>query len=147
MNNSEPTPALFFEGQQPMPAANRLLGLIPEAYIMDDPHLGQHIRELAGEARASVMLLMLVEKEEDALHIRHRLETLASIVRSARTPSEFTLDFGTNWHRAVQSAWQEGDLIVCPVEHTIKTGLFHRTRVLCQVLVEDLHKSVYAISF
>lgn len=138
---------LLFEGQQPMPPANRLLVLIPEPYFMEDPHLGQHIRELAVEARASVMLLMLIEKEEEALHVRHRLETLAAIVRSQRTPTSFTLDFGTNWHKTVQSAWQEGDLIICPVEHTVKTGLFHRTRVLCQVLVEDLHKIVYAINY
>lgn len=61
MSISEPTASLLFEGQQPLPSAQRLLVLIPEIYFMGGPHLGHHIRELAGEAGASVMILMMIE--------------------------------------------------------------------------------------
>lgn len=134
------------ESSSPIPSAHRLLVLIPELHFTDNPQLAQHLRELAGEAGANITLLSLVEQEDEGLHMQHRLETFASIIRNSRTAVNVIIEIGSNWHHAVQEAWQVGDLIVCPIEHTIKTGIFHRTRILAQVIVEDLHKTVYAIS-
>ena len=131
----------------PIPSARRLLVLLPELYFLDHPRLAAHLRELAEEAGATITLLALAEREQDEMLWAHRLESFAAIIRSNRVPTEVVLECGDNWHRAIQANWQSGDLIVSPMEHTVKTGIFHRTRVLCQVIVEDLHKTVYAISF
>ena len=131
----------------PIPAARRLLVVIPELYFLDHPRLALHLRELAEEAGASIALLAMSERDEDVMFWTHRLESFGSTIRTSRVPVEMILEAGDNWHRAIQTNWRTGDLIVSPMEHTVKTGIFHRTRVLCQVIVEDLHKTVYAISF
>jgi hypothetical protein len=118
----------------------RLIVLIPAA--SDYTAATRRVWELANSLGARVELLGLCQDEEQEQGLRRQLVTMASLLQDGRVITEFKVEFGTNWVRAVKRNYQSGTIVVCFAEQC--TGLLHRP--LSQILQSNLNVPLYILS-
>jgi hypothetical protein len=132
--------ALLIPAGRPLPAAQRLVVLVPDAMV-DEAHLAAFIWALAAPQGLEVLLLGTPRRLDEQYRARRRLASIAAITRDdhVRVSSELISDKG--WLAAVRQVWRPGDLVVCHAELTSARGL--RRRPLAPALVQALQGPVY----
>lgn len=121
--------------------ACRLIVLVPESEV-DTALTAQKIWELATALESRVQLLGLSKDAVNEPGVRRQLVTLSAMVGDNNISVESKIEIGKNWLNAIQSDWQEGDVIVCFAEQ--RAGLARRP--LSQILESSLKATVYVFT-
>jgi hypothetical protein len=136
--------ALALQADQPLPAARRLLVLVPNADV-DELGFARRIWLMASPRRLAVIYLGINRNVQSESLARRRLINLAAITRDDGVSVATQLEHDNDWIRSVQRHSAPGDLIVCHMEQKfLDQGL--RRRSLAQTLVSALSVPVCVLS-
>lgn len=129
--------------EQP-PSIHRLVVLVPDADV-DETRLATKLWSMALGLGLNLLLLGLARDTFREARALRRLATIASITRDKRIHLETRVAIGTHWESAIQSVWQEGDLLVCHAEQR-KSAFGIDREPLAPVLASTLKVPVYALA-
>lgn len=141
-----PLAHLLIPTDQPLPPAQRLIVLIPDAEV-NETEMARRIWRLASPRQLAVVYLGLTPDPLTEAPARRRLTTLAAVTRDEWVNVQTRLVIGSDWCRAVQACWRPGDLVVCQAEHMVPGGFLGIwRRPLGQRLVNALRAPVYLLT-
>jgi len=121
----------------------RLIVVIPDQ-LTDQVQFSRAVRNLALPGQKTVVLVMLVNQPDAELAGQRLLATLSSLVNDPRIKVQTAIAWDNSWEKSLRKMVQEGDLIVCPAETTIRTG-FSKPQLLSQALSHSLAFPVYIL--
>ena len=122
---------------------HRLVVVIPDQ-VTDQVQFSRAIRNLALPGQKTVMLVMLVNQPDEELAGQRQLATLSSVVNDPRIKVQTTIAWDRSWEKSLGKMVLAGDLIVCPVETTIKRGI-NKRETLSEALSHSLAFPVYVL--
>jgi hypothetical protein len=136
--------ALTLVEGQPLPAASRLLVLVPGPATSIE--LANRIWSLAATKKEVEVLFMGAAWENNDLYtMRRLLATLAAATRDQQVRVETRLATGKNWLQAIRAVWQPGDLIICHREQAITAWGFQRLP-LAEAIAVTFQTPVYVLT-
>jgi hypothetical protein len=137
---------LLVPADGPLPPAQRLMVLIPEADV-DETEMARRIWSLASPRQLAVVYLSLTPDPLSDARARRRLTTLAAMTRDDWVTVQTQLVSGTDWKRAARAWWRPSDLIVCHAEHMVPGGFLGIwRRPLGRDLAVALNAPVYLLT-
>jgi hypothetical protein len=114
--------SLIYEEGMTLPAVKRLVVLVPNQDI-DVAPFSRRIWTLAFPDRLDILLITLPTDSDYLLTAERRLATIAAILRDPRLHIETRVFSSRSWLKIARQVWQPGDLLVCPAEQDISTGI------------------------
>ena len=135
--------SLLFEEGMTLPDVKRLVVLVPNQDI-DVAPFSRRIWSLAFPDRLDILLITLPIDPDYLLTAERRLTTIAAILRDPRLHIETQVFSSRSWLKIARQVWQPGDLLVCPAEQDISTGIGKRTP-LGLALASALKAPVYRL--
>jgi len=125
-----------------LPAARRLVVILPNYRQIDAYQLGKQVRKLASGYKIPVLYLTIVNDYDSELPALHALTHLAAITNDARVRADVMVEYGLSWPSAVQRICSPEDAVLCMDEYRIRTGIFHQEQ-LSTLLGKKLNLPVY----
>lgn len=101
---------------------NRLVILLPDEDV-NEAQLSRYIWSLASPGKLSVLLVTLVDEPGDEYPAQRRMVRIGGIAQDARVKAGAKVVFGRSWSKALAHFLQPDDLLICPAEKSVKTGL------------------------
>jgi len=135
--------SLLIEEGMALPVANRLVVLVPNQDI-DVATFSRRIWSLAFPDRLDILLITLPGDSDYLLTAERRLTTIAAILRDPRLHIETQVFSSRSWLKIARQVWQPGDVLVCPAEQAISTGIAKR-KPLGLALATALKAPVYQL--
>jgi hypothetical protein len=127
-----------------LPDIQRLIFLLPDQEV-DEVKISKKIRSLALPGHHEVLLVTLVNDPDYETSARRQQMSISSLVRDPRFKLESMVVPGKSWIKLVQRLYCPGDLIVCPAEEMILTGISRR-EFLYRFILSRLNLPVYIYS-
>jgi len=118
--------SLIYEEGMTLPDVKRLVVLVPNQDI-DVAPFSRRIWSLAFPDRLDILLITLPIDPDYLLTAERRLATIAAILRDPRLHIETKVFSSRSWLKIARQVWQPGDLLVCPAEQDISTGIGKHT--------------------
>jgi hypothetical protein len=135
--------SLLYDEGMTLPVVKRLVVLVPNQDI-DVASFSRRIWSLAFPDRLDILLITLPPDPDYLLTAERRLTTIAAILRDPRLHIETQVFSSRSWLKIARQVWQPGDLLVCPAEQAIATGIGKRTP-LAIALVSAFKAPVYRL--
>jgi hypothetical protein len=102
--------------------ARRLVVVVPNQDL-DAVSFSRAIRSLADSHLMDVLLVTVVHNEEDELAARRCLATVSTLMRDFVYDIEAHVVWSRSWIAALEKLSHPSDLVLCPPELNIRTGL------------------------
>jgi hypothetical protein len=129
---------------KPLPAASRLIVLIPDAQRVDLYSIANRIRCLAAPGGTPVLYVTLVKNYDDEMPAVHTMARLSAITHSARVRADTLVEINISWPALVNRLRNPGDLVLTFADHTVRAwGLWQKS--ISQVLAEKVNLPIYII--
>jgi len=85
--------------------------------------ISRAVRNLATPNVANILLITIVHSEDNEMDSRRRLATIAALLRDFDYEVESQVKWSRSWIKTLESLVQPEDIIFCPPEMNIRTGL------------------------
>jgi hypothetical protein len=142
---TQPTNDLrFFTDRRTIPAANRMIVLVPDFRTINEINLGRLIWGLASPRKCAVLYLSIVDKLYDEILATHKLTRLAAVTNDTFVHVDLMVEIGIPWQRIIKQIARPGDVLVCFEDHIIRNGMFRR-KPISKILVAQLNLLVYTL--
>jgi hypothetical protein len=135
--------SLLYDEGMTLPAVKRLVVLVPNQDI-DVATFSRKIWSLAFPDRLGILLITLPTESDYLLTAERRLTTIAAMLRDPRLHIETQVFPSRSWLKIARQVWKPGDLLVCPAEQAISTGIGKRS-ALALALASTFKAPVYRL--
>ena len=125
-------------------AGSRLLVVVPDQDL-DVVDFSRAVRKLAKPNVSDILLVTIVHSEDDEMDSRRRLATMAALLRDFDYKIETLVQWSRSWIKTLESLVRPEDMIFCPPEMNVRTGL-RSYEPLLEAIKRRLNANVQPIS-